>query len=218
MVLVTQQYNESKIYFKRHFKTYEYDEFFQLILLPNQSFEQENVCRLPKLDFIGHTNFEKPMPCRMKHEWGYLKQKRWYLNHSALQGRSIEHIYCKYRNIIRITDFKMNYSSNETLVDQQIINNPVIEVFCYFKNRLSYDNIHVQIVDNLDDIYEQEKPDLFTSNDCKPLNILLLSYDSLSRVSWVKRLPKTTKFLVNDLNFTILYGKKNKNSNFNFNF
>ena len=44
-------------------------------------------------------------------------------------------------------------------------------------------------------------------SQCKPLNIILLSYDSISRVSWFKRLPRTTDYILNEMKFSMLYGQ-----------
>jgi hypothetical protein len=41
---------------------------------------------------------------------------------------------------------------------------------------------------------------------CKPLNIMLISYDSVSRVSWTKRLNKTNKFIFDTMHFELLKG------------
>lgn len=197
-------------------ETSEY-KFYQFNLLPNQSVEQYKVCKLPKLKLIGHENNEKYVDCRMRYEWGYLKNFHWYLNKTVVS--LLRDVKCRYRNVSRVDDFKLEYTKFDMLNDGQIIKHDVIEVVCFANNfRLKYDNLHVQIINKLDKLEEhfnsteeeletKNKTENVKNEQCKPLNILLLSYDSLSRVSWFKRLPKTTEYIINKMNFTILYGQ-----------
>jgi hypothetical protein len=150
----------------------------------------------------------------LKEEWGYLKNSKWHLNYTIFRNIFLKSfIKCKYRNISRVeNDFKIVYSNYEDLFDGQKIYHDVIHVYCHALF-FSYSNLHVQIVDRYEEISK-----IFSSKDkiiynkeieeqCKPMNILLLSYDSLSRVSWFKRLPRTTDLILNRLNFTLLYGQ-----------
>lgn len=195
-------------------------------LWPNQSREQIGSCRLPRLELAGHENVEKYVECRMKHEWGYLSGGRWQLNRTVVSS-IVDPIECKYRNLTRVDDFKLVYSEYEKLIDGQLIPNEVIEVDCITTNavlKLKYNNILVHIVDkldeatstatNVDDLYsgknsnddDNDDDDHGYENQCKPLNILLISYDSLSRVSWFKRLHKSTNYMLETMKFKLLYG------------
>jgi hypothetical protein len=44
------------------------------------------------------------------------------------------------------------------------------------------------------------------NSECKPLDIILLSYDSVSRSSWLQRLEKTNKFIFETMKFELLKG------------
>lgn len=184
--------------------------------------EQEKTCRLPQLELIGHTNQEKYVPCKLIYEWGYLKNGHWHLNKTVLaiviDSQSPE---CKYRTITRpVDDFNLSYSENIDLHDGQRITSEVIEVTCKSGAQI-FNNIYVQIVGKSEEIDRRNRLEGFgtesgseknssssSSSSCRrPLNILLLSYDSMSRVSWFRRLPLTTQFVLNKSNdFTLLYG------------
>lgn len=185
------------------------------ITTPANSQTQTNKCRLPKLELIGHTNVEKYVHCKMIDEWGYLKKSRWHLNETvlALLASTPE---CEYRNITRpIDDFNLAYSNYSMLNDGQLIESEVIEVKCKTETQ-TFDNIYVQIVNKSKEIENRNRKEGFSdstesssssSSSCKPLNILLLSYDSMSRVSWFKRLPRTTEFLLDKSNeFNLMDG------------
>ena len=225
------QQSDGEIYYKKYGSNFHLDEFFQLSLTPSQTQTQAHSCRLPTLIFTGHQNRETERACRAKADWGWLSGSRWHLNKTLLSF-ILPRILCEYRNLTRLTDFQLEYSANASLVDGQLIRNEVIEVFCYVRSseraahqKLAYENIHVQIVDKLGEIFppSHRKRNLKDSEDAsscssaaretdsaggaKPLNILLLSYDSLSRVSFLKRLPRTSQLVFNQMNFTLLYGQ-----------
>jgi hypothetical protein len=176
-------------------------------LLPNQSREQALTCQLPKLELSGHSNVEKYVPCKMKHEWGYLKHGRWHLNQTVTS--QLDGVSCEYRNVSREDDFKLTFSPYVRLRDGQPISSEVIEVSCQAKRQsapITFNNILVQIVDKLDKVKSADQFSSSSSSSCEPLNILLLSYDSLSRVSWFRRLPQTTKYLLDEMKAQLLYG------------
>jgi len=183
------------------------DYYLSKTLLPNQSFEQELYCRLPKLSYIGHLNHETNYKCKLEHEWGYLKHNRWHLNKTVVQF--FKFIKCKYKIIERINDHLNNQSAYFNLQDNQLILNETIEVYCtalngYLNLKKKYKNLHVQIVSKLTP--NNNNNNKANTDQCKPMNIILLSYDSLSRVSWFKRIPKTTEYILNKMNFKLLYG------------
>jgi hypothetical protein len=185
-------------------------------MFANQSDSQQKVCKLPMLRLTGHDNLEKYVACKMKEEWGYLATGRWHLNKTVTSRWLHKNINCTYRNLTRSgNDFELSYSDFAKLDDGQIVSNDVIEVNCVLanENKTSFNNLYVQIVDK----YESLKKSLVNNNNdrnesseqrksCEPMNILLLSYDSLSRVSWFKRLPQTTEYMLDEMKFDLLYG------------
>ena len=192
----------------KHPEHFSYDaNDLQLLLNPNQTFAQKNVCRLPMLKLVGHNNVEMYTKCRQKSEWGYLKSNRWHLNRTVVNV--LHQIKCQYRAIVRVDDFQLKYSNFVSLVDEQLVQEEVIEVMCkaiLFHRRMQFIHLYAQIVPKKKPVEVAESSDSDTAQ-CKPLNIILLSYDSLSRVSWFKRLPKTTNYILNQMKFNMLYGQ-----------
>ncbi|RNA21849.1 DUF229 domain containing [Brachionus plicatilis] len=120
----------------------------------------------------------------------------------------VNSIRCKYRRVERIDDFEVNLGSFNELKDGDIVRDDVFEVECDGKNKsngnqVKFDNLYVQVVkNNPKDKFNIGKD----SSGCFPYNVMLLSYDSVSRVSFVKRLTKTFDFIKNTENFFILTG------------
>lgn len=176
------------------------------VIYPNQTVEQKKFCRLPRLDLEGHDSTEKYKNCKQRAEWGYLKFNHWHLNLTVV--KVLKHLKCQYRSVTRINDFKLKYSEMMDLQDKQSIDDDVIEVTCkaeFFHRPMVFNHLYVQIVPKINAQMDYTKID--TAGTCKPLNVILLSYDSLSRVSWFKRLPRTTDFILNEMKFDVLYGQ-----------
>ncbi len=94
------------------------------------------------------------------------------------------------------------------LNDQQLISDEVFEIKCYNfakKRILTYQNLFVQFKNKYKQSIKIDKKNDEISQ-CKPLNIMLISYDSVSRSSWLKRLPKTNKFIFETMKFELLKG------------
>lgn len=164
--------------------------------------EEPDQCVLPKLQLTGHSNRESLIDCKLNKNWGLIKNNKWILDDSV--KNMYGNISCKYRNITRIDDFKLNYSDYEKLDENSLINSEVIDVYCSNENNsVNYDNLHAQIIPK----YNQFKS--FSNNKdemCEPLNVLLISYDSVSQVSFKLRLNKTFSYMENKMNFQIING------------
>ena len=183
-------------------------EYLEKILWPNQTIEQEKSCLLPKLELIGHNYQEPYRECSPKPNWGFLKRGHWHINKTATYN-FFRMIKCKYSNITRIDDFNYVYSKYSMLKDGQRILNENIHVVCLSQFQV-YSNIHTQIFDRLDEFKENGRyleEDKKFDEKCEPMNILIIVYDSISRVHWLKHMPKLTRTILEELNFEILYGQ-----------
>lgn len=106
-------------------------------------------------------------------------------------------------------DSRIGSGAWSPLKHELLILDEVFEVSCRkrkqsindFENR--YDNVFAQIVSKLDSSKLQE-PSI--DSKCKPMNVILLSYDSVSRASWLNILRKTNKFIFETMKFELLNG------------
>jgi hypothetical protein len=183
------------------------EELFENSLIT--TYNSDDVCKIPKLKLIGHDSTTPEKPCKSKENWGYIANNTWYL--SDRTKRIYTDVQCDYRVVNKIDDFKIKLGPYDTLIDGQKIWHDVFEVKCTGKMRHlkdKFDNLFAQIVSKLDKKNDKidhnlHKPD---QNKCTPLNIMLISYDSVSRISWMKRLNKTFEFITNAMKFDVLNG------------
>jgi hypothetical protein len=170
---------------------------------------QENVCRIPELKNEGHNETNKEKPCMLKENWGFLKENRWYLSETI--KKSFIKISCQYQEVNRKNDFFLENGPLVELNEGDQIKTEVFEVFCSGHNNYSnkmtqFNMLFAQVVDKLPD--KKETPNLHKpdKHGCTPMNVMLLSYDSVSRVSWTIRQKKSLKYMLDEMNFQILNG------------
>ena len=178
-------------------------------ILKNISNSSET-CRIPALNFDAILRILPNRNCKIKENIGFIsKDHIWHFSESAKAGYS--DLNCFYRVIERIDDFKTRTNEFKPLSEGQKILDEVVEVHCnQTLPKFHFSSLYPQIISKLDKNTEKineklHKPDE-KNNKCAPLNVMVLSYDSVSRVSWVKYLKKTHKFITETMNFDILNG------------
>lgn len=178
----------------------------------NESLPGKNFTVKLSIQFILINNIYKfkEKKCEIKEDWGYLKNKTWYFIPSI---RKILNDYsCVYQPVFRKIGTKFQLGTKSILHHEQKIEDEVIEVKCRKKRNpqdliyaVEYESLFVQIVNKFNNEMFKKKQSSQKRN-CKPLDIMLISYDSVSRSSWIKRLPKTNNFMFNTMKFDLLSG------------
>ena len=162
-------------------------------------FKSNDICEIPYLKLDGHDSMETEKECKLKEDWGYLKNNIWY--YIPRIKEALDSYYCNYRSLKRINDFKYEYSKFFSLTHGLLIQEEVFEVNCKDKRkRTLYDGLFVQLVKI------NKANNLAEAKENKPLNIILMSFDSVSRVSWLKRLKRTNKYIFDEMKFELLKG------------
>ena len=149
----------------------------------------------------------KAKSCNVREDWGYTKNNRWYF---IPQIRNDLHEFvCLYRLIHRVNDVKIYKGGWRPLSDGTQIPDEVFEVKCSRRgagpSQIEYHNLFVQFMSKKS-LLRGRNLISRSLKKCKPLNIMLISYDSVSRVSWLKRLNKSNKFMFDVMKFELLNG------------
>ncbi len=183
----------------------------------------DGVCKLPQLEYEGLHNDSLPVrECRIKQNWGYIDRdtREWRLNENARQA--FARTECQFRKIYRVDDFKINMSEFMILNEGDKIMHDVVEVKCqgHLKSHLKqvyksnqkqirFETLFPQIIPELEpNVSKQLSRDRKVSEDadCEPMNVILMSYDSVSRVSWINRLKKSYYYAMEEMKFDWLNG------------
>lgn len=178
----------------------------------SNDFQNDDNCILAKLNYTISLKNLKPRPeCLVKQNWGSVDPTShiWKLHKNI--SATIDQIRCKYRKISRVDDFQVLHGEFKDLLEGDKILDDVFEVECNGSKKndkgmilKKFENLYVQVVD-----IEIEKKTLETISDkngCFPYDVMLISYDSVSRVSFINRLKKTFEFINQSYNFFILNG------------
>jgi len=187
-------------------------DFFCFFNITNpKQYEYNPICKLPKLRRHSEYLTYPEMECNQKEDWGYLINNTWFFK--KIIEKNINNYFCEYRPIIRKKD-DLEYEQGQFLKLEHgtFIKDEVFEVQCRNKRKIrldkqqvvDYAGLFVQVVNKYNP--KQHKKIEKTNNNCKPLNIMLISYDSVSRSSWLQRLPKTNKFMFRKMKFELLKG------------
>ena len=168
----------------------------------------DEVCKLPELNYSLPLEELKPAPKCIEKNWGTVDTlyHKWTLN-KEIQSE-LKEIKCSYRKVERIDDFRVNLGVVTDLHNGQIIQDDVVDIECAGQNKsdnstAKFSYLNVQIIDSEPRRRFHIKKD---KNGCFPYNVMLLSYDSVSRVSFVRRLKKTYDLIRNTDNFYVLKG------------
>ncbi|RNA28216.1 DUF229 domain containing [Brachionus plicatilis] len=167
------------------------------------------ICKIPELNYDLPLERSIPNPaCIIGNNWGAFDslEYKWALNYNIQS--EIDSIECKYRKVERIDDFRVKLGKFSALKSGDIIVDDVVEVECMGHNKTgnttaTFNNLYVQVVDKEPERTFDIKKD---KNGCFPYNVMLLSYDSVSRVSFMRRLKKTYDLIEKTENFYVLTG------------
>lgn len=176
------------------------EDFGQLFDLIEKSDIKDSYCELPSLKIEGHSKYVKQIKCKSEFDWGYTLRGHWYL--ANITKQLYKNIKCTYRKIKRIDDFNLKESIYYDLFENDFIDSEVFEVKCIGitnKREYYYENLHAQILP-----IKRESSQL--KGSCRPLNILMICYDSVSRVSFLRRMKKSAEFMLDKMGFEIFEG------------
>lgn len=154
----------------------------------------------------------KEPKCKLEEEWGYISKNVWYFKLHALS--KLDQHECFYRAIRMAGYNKYAWSKWIDLYHNATILEEVFEVMCRLKatsfrrtKPIKYNSLFAQIVNKFKKVnIVKETLNVNKKPDCRPLDVILLSLDSVSRKSWIKRLPKTYKYILRTMKFELLEG------------
>nr|XP_022342983.1 uncharacterized protein LOC111136430 [Crassostrea virginica]XP_022342984.1 uncharacterized protein LOC111136430 [Crassostrea virginica] len=178
-------------------------------LLKNYSFSRDQVCNHPYLDPF-HPSLMKyfrdvgRLNCADDENWIKVNNGSFWINKNA----QLRHgkITCQYAPIYR-KDENNVYVGEKKTMESGVISVPsdVITVSCQtglFGSK--YSNVHTTVAykkEVHDRVNKASYDDLYM-----PLNVLMFGFDSVSRNTWLRTLPKTHKYFTEELKGVVLKG------------
>lgn len=167
------------------------------------------ICRHPQLDALSpavtkHIKNLGKLYCETELDWLSLKNNLVFINKDAIRRHG--NIKCKITYLKRVNDFS-NTKSKEVLLnsnEELTLEDDLFSAECEGSNDASWNNIMIGIHKKTE-VIERSKKNKLLKNTPK-LNVLMFGLDSMSRLHYMRKLPKTYNYLISTLNAVVLKG------------
>lgn len=167
-------------------------------------------CRVPKLDIngsevIGFFKDPPPLNCEANEEnWAFVDRSRVFrINPTAAKRHG--KISCKLRYFYRVNDSDIRRSSEIAVQDGDLIGDgDYLILKCGATDRQTWKHLLWTAVPNasrIDELSKAKRPSNWSG-----LDVYFIGFDSLSQMSFRRKLPKTVKFVEDVLEAVVLNG------------
>lgn len=165
----------------------------------------DQVCIHPQLPLYDSTvsQFFHDIPgttCVTEENWVYVENGTFRISKHA--KRKHRDIHCRYVPILRgNSDYKVvNGKVIDPMVDGAKLESDFFKVACDSAAGKRYFNIHSGISPSKN-IRKMKLP-----NNSMGLNVLMFGFDSVSRMTWMRKLPKSHKYFIEEMGGMVLEG------------
>lgn len=181
----------------------------QLIKESEQPYIGEGVvaCKLPQLD-ISNPEITKfihdvpPLQCTPE-DWVILHGSRLVISNKT--KKKYGSLICSFSEILRDDDYNISYETAVESDDFYVLkHSDFVDVKCESKNGNKWHSIMAGVKDD-PEVKEKSKWE-YVGNKAFKLNVLMFGFDSLSRNTFIRKLPKTYQYLKEYLGALILEG------------
>ena len=181
----------------------------QLIKESNQPSIREGdvACKLPHLD-VSNPEITKflhdvpPLSCSPE-DWVILRGSRLVISNRA--KKKYGSISCSFSEILRDDDYNVSFMPSVESDDSYVLkHSDFVNVKCESKNGDEWHSVMAGVKDD-PQVKEKNRWENVGSKALK-LNVLMFGFDSLSRNTFIRKLPKTYRYLKEYLNALVLEG------------
>ncbi|KAI3418833.1 hypothetical protein GPALN_007933 [Globodera pallida] len=179
------------------------------------AFKQQDVgaCKIPKLEMNGSEviKFYKkfaPLVCdrRKAEPWVFIDEQRRIRPTEFAKKIGLNKIKCLWSFYDRISDAKLEWTRREQFNFGDLVEKgDFFKVDCY-TNVTKWSNPFMVVVPTADKVDRLKSVRAHATAGQTPLNVYILSFDSLSQMSFRRNLPKTTAFLENEMKSVVFNG------------
>ncbi|XP_076238504.1 uncharacterized protein LOC143181785 [Calliopsis andreniformis] len=181
----------------------------QLIKESEQPYVGDGVvaCKLPQLD-VSNPEITKfihnvpPLSCTPE-DWVILHGSRLVINNRARKKHGS--ISCLFSEILRDDDYTVSFTTPVESDDSYVLrHSDFVDVKCEAKDGQDWHSIMAGVKEN-PEVKQKNRWDNVAENALK-LNVLMFGFDSLSRNTFIRKLPKTYQYLKEYLGTLVLKG------------
>nr|XP_034184606.1 uncharacterized protein LOC117606349 [Osmia lignaria] len=169
--------------------------------------EGDVACKLPHLD-VSNPEITKflhdvpPLSCTPE-DWVILRGSRLVISNRA--KKKYGSISCSFSEILRDDDYNVSFMPSVESDDSYVLkHSDFVNVKCESKNGDEWHSVMAGVKDD-PQVKEKNRWENVGSKALK-LNVLMFGFDSLSRNTFIRKLPKTYRYLKEYLNALVLEG------------
>ncbi|KAL3125039.1 hypothetical protein niasHT_000644 [Heterodera trifolii] len=171
-------------------------------------------CKIPKLEVNGSVvmKFYKkqpPLVCndrKDKEPWVFIDEDRRIMATEKAQNIGVDKIKCSWSFYERISDTELKWTPREAFKFGDLVEKgDFVKVDCSGPGRRKWSNAFMVVVPTADKI-KRLKLVRANATGPPPLSVYMLSFDSLSQMSFRRNLPKTMAFLENEMKSVVFNG------------
>ncbi|XP_054724869.1 uncharacterized protein LOC129235195 isoform X2 [Uloborus diversus] len=170
----------------------------------------EQACRHPDLELINplilkHVVNLGELDCKRGINWVEIHNQSIVINKDAVRQHGF--IHCKVTYFHRRDEFAVETGQTVLLASDEgqiPLKGDFFHVNCEAKNKKKWKNLMCGVVRNQTAVARAKS--LKPLDGAMKLNVLMFGLDSMSRLHWMRKLPKTTKYLVENLKASVLKG------------
>ncbi|GFQ81484.1 uncharacterized protein TNCT_13011 [Trichonephila clavata] len=178
--------------------------------IPGSWESQQQACRHPTLDIINpqiqkHIRDLGELKCDRESDWIETHKGRAVINKSLtkLHGK----IVCKITYVERVDDFTVQSGKSVFLTSEEEsiqLESDFFVVKCESENKKEWKNLMAGIHRN--EALAEKVRNIKPPPDSMQLNVIMYGLDSMSRMHFIRKLPKTYKYLTEELKAIVLKG------------
>ncbi|XP_076096200.1 uncharacterized protein LOC143067068 isoform X1 [Mytilus galloprovincialis] len=168
--------------------------------------KRDQVCVQPKLnpfegDYAKHFHSVDPVKCSEDTDWVSVSNGSVFITSEAKKNHGS--ISCQLTYFDRIDDFRNKDLETVTLSDSSVLplKSDFVKVHCTAKDKNVYENVHVG-VRNVPEYHNK----IANLTSGLGLDVLILGFDSLSHMTYMRKLKKTYEYFTETLKGTTLNG------------
>lgn len=162
--------------------------------------EEKQECIIPNLkllDPVMMKHFKKltPTQCKIERDWVYVQNGTVRIYPEAVKDH--KGVTCDYYPLKRVSDYKVDWANPvKNISDGFNLTSDAFKMMCVGKDGRKYDNVHHGVAFKPEFVKRSQDP---LKSGFEGLSITILGFDSMSRMSWLRRLPETRKYFVEKL-------------------
>ncbi|XP_059157678.1 uncharacterized protein LOC131942032 [Physella acuta] len=169
----------------------------RLLYKPAAKVDPENACNRPpmKIDDPVMMSYYTKLPppvCEGEENWVYVDNGTLRFSKSVV--KKYGNFTCDFYNLVRVHEYDVTWGSSYVNVQEGYrIPSDFFKVRCKADGNHTYDGIHAGVAYTHD---RATRPEVDLSQGLGGLSIAIMGYDSMSRLSWLLRLPKTREYFM----------------------